>query len=84
MCTITMTMPDEALKSAHMSMDEARALAQRYTAMGWYLHGGFSVGYCAALAQMPEADFIRFLGENHISIFDYASEDQLLAEVANA
>jgi hypothetical protein len=33
---------------------------------------------------MPEEDFIRFLGENGISIFQYKNKEELLEELKNA
>ena len=36
------------------------------------------------IAEMPEEDFIRFLGENGISIFQYKDSDELLGELKNA
>ena len=42
------------------------------------------MGYCAQIANMKKGDFIRFLGENGVSIFQFDSEDEFLEDVRNA
>ena len=43
-----------------------------------------SIGYCAKIAEMNKEDFIRFLGDNGVSIFSYDSEDEFVREINNA
>ena len=52
--------------------------------MFYYQKLGVSLGYCAAIADMPKADFIRFLSENGVSIFDFENEAELSEDIANA
>ena len=33
---------------------------------------------------MPKTDFIRFLSENGVSIFDFDDKDELIEDIANA
>ena len=33
---------------------------------------------------MPKMDFIRFLSDNGVSIFNFESEDELKEDIANA
>ncbi|MBQ6325024.1 MAG: UPF0175 family protein, partial [Clostridia bacterium] len=45
---------------------------------------GVSIGYCAQIAGMTEEDFIKYLGENHVSIFHFDDEAEFLEEMKNA
>ena len=39
-----------------------------------------AIGYCAEIAEMPENEFIRFLGTQGISVFRYDGEEEFLKE----
>ena len=43
-----------------------------------------SIGYCAQIADMTEEDFITFLGQNHIDLFRFESDEELMRDIANA
>ncbi len=45
---------------------------------------GVSIGYCAQIAGMPEEDFIKYLGKNHVSIFKYDDISEFIEEMDNA
>ena len=49
-----------------------------------YVKEGVFLGYCAQIVGLSKGDFIRFLGENKISIFRYDSEDELMEDIRNA
>lgn len=53
-------------------------------ALGYYMQNRVSIGYCAAIAGMCEEDFIKFLGENRISVFQFDNEEEFLEELNNA
>jgi len=57
---------------------------KKVTALNLFLHQKLSIGQCAALADMTEEDFIYYLGENKVSIFEYLDESMLREELANA
>lgn len=84
MCTVAFPIPDEVLFDIRMSPDDVTALARRMTALELYEHSGVSLGWCAQIAGMHIEDFMRFLGEHEVSVFRYDSEEEFLAEVANA
>ncbi len=84
MCQISMQIPEAVLYDTHMDVSEASAFAKRMVALGYYTKNNVSIGYCAQIADMPEEDFIRFLGENGISIFQYKNKEELLEELKNA
>ena len=65
-------------------LQETAAFARKMVALGYYSHNNVSIGYCAEIAGMTEAEFILFLGENGISIFRFENEKELLEDIANA
>ena len=48
------------------------------------MHRGVSLGYAAQIADMDKESFIRFLGENGVSIFRFDNEKEFMEELANA
>ena len=67
-----------------MSREEACRFAKRAVALGYYAQSGVSIGYCAQIAEMTEEEFIKYLGENRISIFQFDNKDEFLEELGNA
>lgn len=84
MCQIAVTIPDGVLYDSKMNKDEAGVFARKAVALAYYQKNKISLGYCAEIAGMTEADFIRFLGENGISIFHFDSMQEFDEELANA
>ena len=84
MCSIAIKIPDEVLYDTKMNADEASNFVREMTALGYYTKRKVSIGYCAQIAGMSEAEFMTFLGQNGISVFRYDSEEELLKDVENA
>ena len=84
MCQIALTIPNEVLFDTKMNNEEALDFARKAVALRYYTKEGVSLGYCAQIANMNKGDFIRFLGENGVSIFQFDSEDEFLEDVRNA
>ena len=84
MCRVTLEIPEEVLFDIHMNTQEADAYAKQVFALWLYTRNKVSIGYCAQVAKMPEDEFIRFLGSQGISIFQFEGEEELLKDVANA
>ena len=76
MCSIAIKIPDEVLYDTKMTKDEANAFAN--------LKNHISIGYCAQIAGMSEEDFIKYLGNNNISIFSFDDEAEFIEEMNNA
>ena len=53
-------------------------------AVDLYKNKKVSLGHCASVAEMSKEEFIKYLGMNGISIFAFASEEELLEEMENA
>ena len=83
MQTFTVNVPDAVLYDTRMSADDSQAFAKRATALLYYTSKGVSLGYCVQIAEMPKMDFIRFLSENGVSVFDFTS-DELARDITNA
>ena len=65
-------------------MLQAEKMAKKVIAMHYYLHFHISLGYCAQIADTTEEDFIKYLGENNISIFQFEDKQEFLGELENA
>ena len=81
---ISFSIPKEVLYDTKMNETEATDFARKAVALWYYTKAGVSLGYCAQVANMNKGDFIRYLGENDISLFQYDSEEELLEDVRNA
>lgn len=84
MCQVAVAIPDAVLYDTHMSYEQADTFVRRCIALAYYTHHGVSLGYCAQIAAMPEEDFLRFLGEQHISVFHFDNQQEFLDELKNA
>ena len=76
--------PEAVVYDSRMNRKEIASFLRKLAAIGFYLHENVSLGYCAQIAGMAEEDFICLLGENHISVFRYMDEDELLRDIENA
>ena len=84
MCKIAFNIPNEILYDTRQSEEEALQFVKKYTALSYYAYQGVSLGYAAQIAGMDKESFIRFLGENSVSIFHFDDEKEFLEEFANA
>ena len=84
MCQVTVGIPEAVLFDTHMSIHDAVAFAKKMVALGYYVYNNVSIGYCAEIADMTEEEFIVFLGKNHVDIFRFDDEEELLRDIANA
>ncbi len=84
MYDICVSIPDEILYDKHISNELAATYAKQATALFFHKKLGVSLGYCADIANMPKKDFIRFLSDNGVSIFNFESENELKEDIANA
>ena len=84
MCEVAFSIPDEVLYDTKMSKSDTIAFAKRAVALGYYTQNKVSLGYCAQIAEMTKGEFIRYLGENGVSIFQYDDEQEFIEEMNNA
>ena len=84
MCQVTVQIPDAVLYDTHMSTIQANDYARKLIALDYYTRHNVSIGYCSQIAEMSEEDFIKFLGQNNISIFQFDDKNEFLKELKNA
>lgn len=84
MCRLAVQIPDEVLYDTHMTESQSEILAKKIIAMHYYLHFHVSLGYCAQIADTTEEDFIKYLSENGVSIFQFDNEQEFHNELKNA
>ena len=84
MLNVSVSIPDEVVYNTHLSPKATENYVRQATALFFYTKLGVSLGYCADIADMPKMDFIRFLSENGVSVFNFESEDELKEDIANA
>ena len=84
MCELSISVPEAVLFDTHSTVAEASDLARRMAALGRYVHGHVSLGCCAEMAGLTEEEFVLFLGQNKVDVFQFESDDELLRDVANA
>jgi len=72
--SINVSVPEEILLSLRTESDEFALTMKWMAALKLFENGKLSIGQAAALAEMDELDFIRFLGKNRISIFGSVSD----------
>ena len=73
--------PEEILASLKTSEDELIKEMKLALAVKYYKEKKLSVGQAAELAEMSEEDFIRYLGEEEISIFRYDDLEKLEEDI---
>ena len=84
MCEVTLSIPDEVLFDSKMSKTDALAFAKKAVALCYYTQNKVSLGYCAQIAEMTKEAFVRYLGANGVSIFQYDDKQEFLEEMDNA
>lgn len=84
MCVVSFNVPEEILLDLHEGKDDFTKYIKRLAALDLYKNKKVSLGYCASIADMTKEDFVKYLGQNGISIFSFESEDEFLEELANA
>ena len=84
MCRIAFNIPNAILYDTRQSEEEALQFVRRAAALSYYVQRGVSLGYAAQIADMDKESFIKFLGENKVSIFHFDDEKEFLEELKNA
>ena len=84
MCTVAISIPEEVMYDKGLSLPDAENLARRMTALGLYVGNNVSLGYCSQIAEMPEVEFMRFLGTFGISVFRFDELSEIEEDFRNA
>ena len=81
MCQVAVKIPDAVLFDTHMTAEQTDSFVKQTLALHYYIKCHISLGYCAEIAGMTNEDFIKFLGENQISIFHYDNKNDFMEEL---
>jgi len=81
---LSVSVPSEIFLVLRESEVQFATNMKKFAALHLYQIRKLSIGQCAALADMAEEDFIYFLSENKVSIFECLDEQTLREELANA
>jgi len=81
---LSISIPSELFLVLRETENQFVGNMKKFTALFLFQNQKLSIGQCAELANMTEEDFICFLGENKVSIFEYLDESTLREELANA
>ena len=84
MTNINVSVPSEIFLALRENENQFVSNMTKQMALNLFETRKLSIGQCAALANMQEEDFIFFLSENKVSIFDYLDETELSVEMNNA
>lgn len=84
MCDIAFSIPNEVLFDTKMTKSDALSFARKAVALGYYVQKDVSLGYCAQIAGMDKESFIKYLGDQGVSIFHFDDEEEFLEEMRNA
>lgn len=84
MCQIALNIPEEVLYDVKMTKLALEEEIRKIIALRFYTVHGVSLGYCAQIANMNKEDFIRYLGANKVSIFQFDDKNEFIEEMENA
>lgn len=81
---INLIVPNEVLLTLRESGSKLALDMKRWASLKLYSDRKLSIGQSAELAEMNEEDFIKYLGENSISIFDFENIEEIKEDLLNA
>ncbi|MCL2187583.1 MAG: UPF0175 family protein [Defluviitaleaceae bacterium] len=84
MVAVGFDVPQEILLDLKVTEKAFINYTRKYLALDLYKNRHISLGYCTELANMNEEDFIKFLGDNGVSIFGFEDNEEFLKELDNA
>ncbi|MBR1598377.1 MAG: UPF0175 family protein [Lachnospiraceae bacterium] len=84
MCMVAFPIPNEVLYDTKMNENEALAFAKKAVALCYYTQNNVSLGYCAQIAGISKKEFIKYLSDNGISIFQFDDKAEFDEELNNA
>lgn len=67
--------PEDILLSIRLSKKGMAKELKKITAMELYKEGKLSLGKASRLADLSLSDFIDFLGQHQVSLFDFTDEE---------
>lgn len=80
MCQIAFKLPDRLMNEAGMNERDMNTFSQQMLAVGLYRRGRLSLGRCAAVANMSEADFMDFLDAMGVALYGNMTAEDMAGE----
>ena len=84
MCVVAVNIPEEVLLDLRETRNNFANYVKTMIAIDLYKNKKVSLGYCAEVAEMSKEEFVKCLGQNGVSIFEFDSEKEFMEEFANA
>lgn len=84
MCRVSVEVPEEILLDLHEDKIDFAKYVKCRIALDLYKERKVSLGYCATIAGLSKEEFVKYLGENGVSIFSFEDENDFLEELKNA
>ena len=84
MCVVAVNIPEEVLLDLRETKNNFANYVKTMIAIDLYKNKKVSLGYCAEVAEMSKEEFVKCLGQNGVSIFEFDSEEEFMEEFANA
>jgi len=84
---LNIAIPETVVLSTRQSNKEFEMEAKKAIALKFYADEKLSLGQAAELAGFSKLDFMKYLGENHVSVFRYETDnyaEELKRDVINA
>jgi predicted HTH domain antitoxin len=84
---LNISIPETVVLSTRQTNKEFEAEAKRAIALKFYADEKLSLGQAAELAGFSKPDFMKYLGDNKVSVFRYDSDnyiDELQNDIKNA
>ena len=84
---LNIAIPETVLLSTRQTTKEFEKEAKRAIALKFYADEKLSLGQAAELADLNKVDFMKYLGDNKVSVFRYESDnyiDELQSDIKNA
>jgi predicted HTH domain antitoxin len=76
--------PEEIILSLRLDENEIIKEMKKTTAAKYFKEKKLSIGQSAEFAEMSEEDFIKYLGNQKISIFNFEDLEELKKDIKNA
>ena len=77
--SLNITIPDSIVLSTRQSFEQFESEAKKAIALKFYADEKLSLGQAAELSGLSKLEFMRFLGQNKISIFRFEDTDYTAA-----
>lgn len=76
---LNISIPDSIVLSTRQSFGQFESEAKKAIALKFYADEKLSLGQAAELSGLSKSEFMKFLGQNKISVFRFEEDDYITA-----